>query len=463
MTSIPQLCEQLSRLFGEEAKRFARQAGLRSRVWNGASLLQVLVFGWLAHPQAGVSQLVRTANSLGIATSKQALDAHFTERTANWLLWVVQEAVRVVISGPQVSLSLLQRFGGVYIEDGSTISLPPALASIWRGNGGNPTGKQGPHQEKQAKPRKEPQPCTQPKTEAALKLTVRWELLGGLLGGPHLQAGRQHELSSVLRQERLPKGSLWIGDLGYFALVWLGELVRQGLYFLIRYKDGTIVWVGGQRYDDVLELLPCSTQEPHTLEMPVLLGVRKQVQARLLAQRVPEEVAEQRRARLRETARQKQKPCSAHGLALCEWTLLVTNVPAPLLSLVEAMALIRARWQIELLFTLWKEQGHLDEWGSQKPWRVLCELDAKLLAMLVQHWLLIQGCWQDPHHSLYQAAGIVRECSGRLLAALAGHGSLRRAMRATIQGISTSVGIPARADRPSTSRLLLGAPFWGLT
>lgn len=457
MTSIPQLCEQLSRLCGEEANRLARQAGLRSRVWKGSSLLQVLVFGWLAHPQAGVSQLVRTANSVGIVTSKQALDAHFTERTANWLLSILQEAVRSLVTGPQISLAVLQRFRGVYLEDASTISLPSALASIWRGSGGNPTGKQGAGRAEAVKQRQEP------KTEAALKLTVRWNVLGGQLEGPHLQAGRQHELHSVLRQDRLPAESLWIGDLGYFALVWLAELARQGVYFLIRYKDETILWVGGRRCEEVLDLLPRQARALQTLEVPVQVGARKQVQARLLAQRVPQEVAEQRRARLRETARKKQKPCSERSLALCEWTLLLTNVPASWLSLLEAMALLRARWQIELLFKLWKQHGHIDEWGSQKPWHILCELYAKLLAMLVQHWLLIRGCWEDPHHSLVQAAGVVRECSGRLLAALRGQGSLWRAVRTTIQAVRSAVPIPARADRPSTSHLLEGTPFWGLT
>lgn len=141
--SIPRLCQELRKLFTEEARRLAKEAGLRERCWDGASLARLLVFGWLNYPQAGLSQLATIAHSMGIKTSKQALDARFTERTASFLLSLLQAAVRVIVTGPVVTLPLLQRFRAVYIEDGSTITLPPVLAHVWRGCGGNPEGKQG--------------------------------------------------------------------------------------------------------------------------------------------------------------------------------------------------------------------------------------------------------------------------------------------------------------------------------
>ena len=127
------------------------------------------------------------------------------------------------------------------------------------------------------------------------------------------------------------------------------------------------------------------------------------------------------------------------------------------------MHLLRARWQIELLFKLGKDQGLIDEWGSQKPWHILCELYAKLLAMVIQHWTILLGCWDDPSHSLTQAAGVLRERSAVLLDALSGRGSLRRAVCDTIEGIRAACSIPSRPHRPSTADLLLGEPFWGLT
>jgi IS4 transposase len=41
--------------------------------------------------------------------------------------------------------------------------------------------------------------------------------------------------------------------------------------------------------------------------------------------------------------------------------------------------LYRVRWQIELLFKLWKSQGRLDKSLGHRGERVLCEVLAKLL------------------------------------------------------------------------------------
>ena len=53
--------------------------------------------------------------------------------------------------------------------------------------------------------------------------------------------------------------------------------------------------------------------------------------------------------------------------------------------------------------------GAIDEWQNANPARILYELYAKLLDMLVQHWLLLLSCWDDPHRSLVGAAQVIRD------------------------------------------------------
>jgi hypothetical protein len=83
---------------------------------------------------------------------------------------------------------------------------------------------------------------------------------------------------------------------------------------------------------------------------------------------------------------------------------LLTDAPAHLLSLQEALVLLRERWQMEMLYKLWKQYGRIDEWRTVNQWRILCELYAKLIGLLLQHWLVILFAGPDEQRSLVKLA-----------------------------------------------------------
>lgn len=89
--------------------------------------------------------------------------------------------------------------------------------------------------------------------------------------------------------------------------------------------------------------------------------------------------------------------------------VLLTNAPASRLSAAQTRTLLRVRWQIELIWKLWKQYGKLDCWRSEKGMRILCEVYAKLIAMIMLHWFTIAGCWSDPHRSLVKACHLVQK------------------------------------------------------
>jgi hypothetical protein len=108
-----------------------------------------------------------------------------------------------------------------------------------------------------------------------------------------------------------------------------------------------------------------------------------------------------------------------------------------------------------LLFKLWKQHGHLDASRSSKPWRVLTEVLAKLLGLLVQHWVVITGCWRTPDRSLVQAAQTVRTQAMHLLSTLGATRLLRRALTIIHHALRAGCRINPRKRHPNTCQLLL--------
>ena len=138
--------------------------------------------------------------------------------------------------------------------------------------------------------------------------------------------------------------------------------------------------------------------------------------------------------------------------------LLALKALGGVLSAEELLVVLRLRWQIELLFKLWKEHGHIDEWRSKKPWRILCELYAKLCAMVIQQWLIQVGCWQDPHRSLVKAAQVVRREANRIMVALY-EGGLEPVLHGIVRCMQSGCRLNTRKSSPNTSQFVLGTPL----
>lgn len=455
MSTVPQVAEAMQKVLTTQAKAQERQTGFVQRSTaqlDGPSFVQTTVFGWMAQPEASYSQLRHVAGSLGVHVSTQALEQRFGPESAALLRAVLQEAVGEVLCSEGSVPDLLSRFNGVYVQDGTIISLPPELKDEWRGCGGK-TPEAG---------------------VSSLRVQVRLDLAHGGMQGPWLQEGREAERSGEAHEAPLPKGSLFDVDGGYFTLGEMRAHSAAGRYCLTAAKAGILVIDRRGQCWDLPSFL--RAQEGEEVDVQVYLGKRERVPVRLIAKRVSAEQAKRRRANATRTLegklkgvrrpnerkrvvgkRQRQRKQRKTGKArmqLLEWTLLITNVPQELLSLDEVLVLARCRWQMELLWKLWKQIGKLDTWRSAKPSRILTEIYAKLLGLLITHWLTLIECWQAPNRSVVKARQGAQWMAPVLALGVAGVVPLDAMVQRTSHTMASGSTVNARRKKPAAYQLV---------
>jgi len=342
MTSVAYVEEQVQYVLGRRANELARETGciVRQRKFDGATLVQTLLFGFQQHVHASLEQLASTAQVRAVSVTDSAVDKRFSEACARFLHAALEEMSTVVVQAAQaVPLSLLTRFSAVICEDSSTITLPDELADLWQGCGGN-----------------------QAHTKAAVKVHTRWDLTRGRVWGPKLTSGRTSDRSSPFNGEQMATNTLYIADLGYFSVPRFVARREAGSYTLSRLQAGTVLFTPEGEALCLELVLPKHVGQLKELE--VLVGARKQHPMRLLLLRVPKAVGDKRRKDLLEDARRRGQTVSEQTLRLADWTVLVTDVSRDMQRFEEALVLLRERWQMELLYKLWNSTHR---WTSGIP------------------------------------------------------------------------------------------------
>lgn len=437
MTGLTEVADLIQKVLGPLATEAVTAVKLKQRASkvDGTTLIQGIVAAVMDKPSPTVEDYTAALALRGIEISPQAMQQWLTHKVLPQALrLIVEGAASAVVRADPVAVALMGRFNGVYVQDSTVMALPDVLAAQLPGCGGDGSA-------------------------AALKLQVRWNLSTGQLAHLELQAGRDSDQSSAMQHERLPAGALRLADLGYFSLAVLQQMSADGVWWLTRHNLMSTLFTAAEDELDLMEFL--RDQAGPVVDQEVRVGASQHLRARLIAVRVPQEVADQRRARLYEEAQKKSRTPSARSLALANWTILLTHLMGEHLSVTEALVLLKARWQIELLFKLWKQTLGMAIVDSANPHRILSELYAKLIAMLIQHWVMLLSCWERVDRSLVKAFTTLRKFTYALFRVL----SDRPLLIAVLTDIQRTLRATARQNKrrakPATCQLLLDPDLLG--
>ncbi len=387
------LAETLQYVLTTKPNELAKEGFIkRQRKITGSNFVSTLIFGWIQYFTPSVEGLARAGYTHGLTISAQGLDKRFTQEACEFMKSVTETAIaQIVTTSVQVNADIFNPFPAIYLADCSTVALPTELETIWQGVGGSENA-----------------------SKAALKIDTNLEIKTGQMHF-NLLPGRHSDSRSPVAESVYEKGSLRIQDLGYFNLGRMKQQAARGEYWISRLQPGTQVFsMGGTPINLNSHCLNLLKQGQMRNEIAVKVGVKEQLTVRMLFWKLPEEEAGRRRAKMLNNGRKHSRMPSEANLAGCDWNILITNVEPEKLNHEDCFVMYGVRWQIELIFKLWKSHSGLGHSRSEKPERILCEIYAKLLAIIVQHWIVLTGLWRKPDRSLVKGHQMIKEQSSGL-------------------------------------------------
>jgi len=383
MLSVPECVQQLQNLFGDTAKTIASDTNFiqRERKISALGWILATVLGWMNNKNGTLETIVANFEQQGVKISEQGVSKRFTPQAVDFLKQLIAQACMLLVCTNGDVLPLTRRFNGVFVEDCSTVRLPSDLIETLPGCGGSGSEEKG----------------------AAIKTFCRIELMAGNFSEMIFGSGKTPDIKLANRAKRLPRGSLSLKDMGFFDLERLRQETAAGVFWITRVPAGTLIEVDGVQ-QSIGKFL--STCKGDCIDIQAFLG-KERLPIRLVALRVPEEVIKQRQARMEKQAKKKAKkakksgkggkkkakkkgnPVSQERLYLSVWTVCATNLPASEYTSDEVYTLYRIRWQIELVFKLWKSEGGVASSHGKTGDRCLCEFLAKVLGQMIANWLML--------------------------------------------------------------------------
>lgn len=356
-------------LSDSELDKIARETGFikRNRKISAISILESFVFsgtdGYASLSQIAQDHLLQHQTSV----TKQGIDKRFTAEAKLFLEVILSRLIRqqVNIRGWDIKAYGLKKLN---VKDSTKFNIPDHMKESYPGTGG--TG-----------------------SKATASLQVEIDLLNGHLGGisltPALYSDQTESKSDL---NYIESDCLYIRDLGYISHHYMQKLKEANSYFINRLPTRSEVFTKkGNSFIKInmKELYKELRKQGKAVDMEVCIGEEK-IQARLIAQLVPDEVRRERIKKKESFNKKYNHQTSEDFKSRVGMNLIVTNFSQDKIPTEKVLELYHLRWQIELLFKAWKSILKINKIRDCKAERVLCQLYGKLI-LAVLAWGIYSG------------------------------------------------------------------------
>ena len=272
---------------------------------------------------------------------------------------------------PENHLPLLCLFNRILVQDSTICILNEKLKNEYPGSGGSAS-------------------------KSSLKIDLIHEVKTGAIVKVSISEGNKPDIKESMEiVKEIKNGDLVLRDLGYSKQDSLAEITEKKGYFVSRCHPKWNIYldVNDKSSIDLGSHLRHNHRNSNRIETDVYIGDKRK-EYRLIAYRVSEKSANERRRKCHRQAISKNngKTASQARLALCDFVILITNIPLSMVTSEVIGTIYRIRWSIELIFKTWKSllNLQLNLTGSKKT-RIDCFvytiLILALLTMMIYGWM----------------------------------------------------------------------------
>jgi hypothetical protein len=369
MDKIANLSKTFNTFFNKKADEISLEVGFikRQRKLKGSSLLKALICGHLSQNNCSIDGLRQFLSEDSIEITKQGLDFRFTETAVKFMERMFGISVELFQQKLPLDCEILHQFKTVKLLDSTYISLPNEMSKEYQGYGSNYPGKDS-------------------YTKAAIKIQLVFDYLNQKINRLDIKEGIRSDQGYRDYLNEISANDLLIADLGYFVPAAFKQINERGAYFISRYKADTNIY--DAETHEKLELLALLKHRSF-LTREVLLGKEAMLKVRVVCKRLTAQQAEYRKRKANNLAKSRGYQSSQKNQQLLDWAIFITNVPESKINNDQILTIYRVRWQIELLFKLYKSHIHIAQLKTTiKSAKLLCEFYAKLCIVFLFHAMI---------------------------------------------------------------------------
>lgn len=361
MLKITSLGSDIQKILSkQELEKLARETKFvqRKSPLTGIAFFYICVKSVIESGFSSLTESCAIGLEQDVIISKPSLHERFNEKAVTFMCQIFEKILSLELKEKLVlRIKGLEKFTGLYLQDATIHRLPNNLASLYRGSGGGRKGNA---------------------TKGGLKTDLLYNIFGSEMS---VKFRNEASSDSSVNIEEIVKDSLYLFDLGYYKLDRFVSLIKARAFFISRYKFKTNLYETKDAKEaiDVLTYVKTLTEDNETMDKIIFLGKRARVPVRLVLQRVPKEVFEEKKAKIKAKCKKKGDNLSMQRIAFCAVSAYITNLSMEEFSTKQIIRFYSIRWQIEILFKAWKSVINFRLVHPMNEHRFMCLLYGQMI------------------------------------------------------------------------------------